>query len=421
MQTIQIPRRFTRHKWGGTESVVLETCKRLIHRGHPTEILTTRALDEGSFEEIEGVPVRRTEYFYPYLGLSPEARHRLDLKAGNLFSFHLLKQLWDRPELDLIHLHTGKRLGGIGRWVARHRDIPYVLSLHGGCFVVPGEERSTWVEPTRNTLEWGKVLGWWFGSRRVLADAAAVLCLSPEEAAEVRQRHPGKRVVELPNGVDCERFSSGDGSRFRARWEIPASRRILLNVGRIDAQKNQIQALRVLAGLLSAGQDVHLVLVGPCTDPDYEAALDRTLAELGLGDRVTRTGGIPAASPEIIDAYHAADLFYLPSRHEPFGIVLLEAWAAGLPVVASRVGGIPGLVRSPELGSLFDLEDEAGAVRACRELLEDPDRRQGIATEAGRTVRERYDWDRVTGELIHLYQEVVEEHRSRGRNERRAA
>ena len=140
MRIVQVPRRFVRTDWGGTETVILETSKCLQAMGHHTEILCPRALSNTDREIIDGIPVARFNYFYPYWGLSASARLQLDKKGGNLFSFALLRELYRFPDLDLIHLHTGKRLGAIGRYVAAKRHLPYVVSLHGGVFDVPAGE-----------------------------------------------------------------------------------------------------------------------------------------------------------------------------------------------------------------------------------------------------------------------------------------
>ena len=124
---------------------------------------------------------KRFPSFYPLLGLTPEARYQLDLKGGNLFSFGLWKELKRYPNLDLLHLHTGNRIGGIARTVARRRNIPYLVSLHGGLLTVPPEEMTELVRPTRGTFDWGKPLGWWVGSREVIRDADAVVCLNQAE------------------------------------------------------------------------------------------------------------------------------------------------------------------------------------------------------------------------------------------------
>lgn len=409
MNIVQIPRRFVRSDWGGTETVVLETCKQLLQMGHHTEILCPNALADRDVEIIDGVRVRRVPYFYPYWGLREEARWQLDKKGGNLFSFALMRALKRYPELDLIHLHTMKRLGGIGRHVARQRHIPYVVSLHGGVFDVPVEEAQSWTAPTQGAYEWGKVLGWWVGSRRVLDDAAAILCVGQEEQRQTQRRFPHKKVIHLPNGVDPNRFAHGDGVGFRQRYRIPLSAQVVLTVGRIDPQKNQLLAVRLLPELLKEAPEVHLLLIGPVTNDAYYEQLCRAVRERGLTGYVTIIPGLDAASQELVDAYHAADVFLLPSIHEPFGIVILEAWAAGLPVLASRVGGVPSFVTDGQDGLLVEPGDEQALLQAFRALVKNDQHRHALAMAGQVKAREHYSWDKITERLVHIYEEAIHE------------
>jgi len=407
MNIIQVPRRFVSTEWGGTETVILETAKRLIGKGHKSEILCPTALSNVVDELIQTVPVHRASYFYPYLGLSHKAKGMLDKKGGNLFSFELMKCLHDAPGLDLIHVHTGKRLGGIVRHVAKQRRIPYVITLHGGVFDVPTDEAASWTEPTRGTFEWGKLLGAWVGARSVLDDAGAILCVGAAELAEVKERFPDKRVLALPNGVDTKRFAKGEGLRFRKTHYIPPHRKLILTVGRIDPQKNQMLAVNALRNVVDDGLDAHLVLIGAITNQDYLAVVDSEIKRLALGDRVTIIPGIASDSQDLVDAYHSADVFLLPSRHEPFGIVVLEAWAAGRPVVASRVGGIPSFVDDRVDGILFDPTDVCQAAADIVSVLKSPEL-AGRLGEAGRTKAcARYDWDAITLRLIEVYDEAI--------------
>jgi len=263
--------------------------------------------------------------------------------------------------------------------------------------------------PTRGAFEWGKLLGLWVGSRRVLDDASAIICVGSEEQREVQRRFPHQRVLHLPNGVDANRFAKGDGQAFRRLHGIPRQALVLLTVGRIDRQKNQLLAVRCMPRLLKAEPWAHLVLIGHVTNEAYR---DRVVAEaerLGVAGRVALIPGLPADSQELVDAYHAADLFLLPSLHEPFGIVILEAWAAGLPVMASRVGGVPSFVSDGEDGVLFEPNDELEAVAAFEALRSNPERARSLA-QAGRTkARERYSWDSVTRNLVQIYEEVSRE------------
>jgi glycosyltransferase involved in cell wall biosynthesis len=410
ISVVQIPRRFVASDWGGTETMVLQTSRQIRAAGHDVEIFTPDALSGAPREDAGDVRVRRFPYFYPYLGLDEAARHDMDLTGGNLFSFSLMTALLTRPRLDLIHLHTGKRLGGIGRLVARRRGLPYVISLHGGVYDVPAAEEARRVTRTRGSLEWGKALGLWVGSRRVLDDAAAILCVGAEEQARVQARHPRARVALLPNGVDAARFAQGDGEAFRRAHDIPRGAPLILTVGRVDPQKNQALALRALHALRDAHPSARLLLVGHVSAPAYQAKIQALAAELGVAGRVTLLPGLPAAGQALVDAFHAADVFLLPSTHEPFGIVLLEAWAAGLPVVASRVGGVPSFVEHGRDGLLFEPDDLGGATRALAALLADGPRARALA-EAGRAkARERYGWDVISRQLIALYEEVLGAH-----------
>jgi glycosyltransferase involved in cell wall biosynthesis len=321
----------------------------------------------------------------------------------------MLARLAAQPGLDLIHCHVGNRLGGIGRFVARRRGIPYVVSIHGGLFDVPPAEAASWTAPARGSFEWGKALGLLVGSRKLFDDAAAILCVGHRESELAAERLPGKRVLHLPNGVDAERFAGGDGAVFRRAHGLEPDALVLLSVARIDAQKNQRLLVRALPELLAAEPRLRLVLIGNPTDAAYHEALLRDVAERDLGRFVRVVAGLPARSQELLDAYHAADVFVLASVHEPFGIVVLEAWAAGLPVVASRVGGVPHFVADGVDGLLFRSDDAADLSEKVRALLASSELRRGLAEAGARKARGEYSWDRITDRLLEVYREVIGE------------
>jgi len=215
MKIIQVPRRFVTHEWGGTETTILQTSRALQQAGHDVSIFTSLALSDRRGEIVQGVPVRRFPYSYPFFGLTDADRRDMDKKGGNLLSLSLLLGLVREPGIDVLHAHTGKRVGGIVRTAARLRGIPYVVTLHGGYFEVPKGEMDQMLAPIRNRPEWGRVFGALLGSRRVLEDAAAVLCVGGDEYSAAKARLPGQRVELLPNGVDCDAFAQGDGAAFR--------------------------------------------------------------------------------------------------------------------------------------------------------------------------------------------------------------
>ena len=98
----------------------------------------------------------------------------------------------------------------------------------------------------------------------------------------------------------------------------------------------------------------------------------------------------------------------LPSLHEPFGIVALEAWAAGLPVLASRVGGLKDFIEPERNGLLFEPDDPESLIRCCKRLLDDADLRKRLAANALVDVRQ-FGWDALTERLVNLYRELIHE------------
>jgi glycosyltransferase involved in cell wall biosynthesis len=407
LKCIHLPRRLVREAWGGTETVVLQSCKHLNARGVDSPVFTSMALATGSRDQLEGVTIRRFGHFYPYWGLSRTARQQLDFKGGNLFSWSLLWQLWREPGVDLFHLHTGKRMGGIARWVARRRGLPYVISLHGGVYDVPGEESQSLLQPTAGCWEWGKLLGAAVGSRRVLADASAILCLGKSEQRQLQQEYPGLRVELFPNGVEIARFSqsSRPPSSLREELGVPQSGRLFLSVARLDPQKDQWLALEILAQM---PPEDHLVLAGPVTDPPYWEKLQARMQADDVRGRVHYLGSLSGGG--LVDLYHAADALLLTSRHEPFGIVALEAWAAGLPVVARAVGGLVDLIEDGRTGYLLGPDASAAS---WRERLENWQNSGQIAAAGREQATRHYSWESLGGRLQSLYQEVCREHSRR--------
>lgn len=409
MKVVHVPRRFAPMDWGGTETSVLNTCKTMISSGHRASIFTPKALCDRGNDLVGNVPVRRFAYFYPFLGLSQAAQRRMDLCGGNLFSFSLLSALNREPDLDVIHAHTLKRLGGICRTAAQKRRIPYLVTVHGGLMDTPAEEQDRLAAPRDGTLEWGRALGWWVGSRRVLQDAAAVVCVGPEERLQLQASLPDTRVEFIPNGVDVRAWWKGDGPAFRRRFGIPKERHVILTVGRIDPQKNQLLLVDLLPALLREEPEAHLLLIGHVTDEAYYRNIRRRVRDSGISRHVTLIPGLGHDDGALVDAYHAADQFVLPSIHEPFGIVVLEAWAASLPVVASALGGLRHLIDDGKTGLLADPARPRDFAQAIRSLAQDGARRRSLAAGGATEAAVRYSWGSVTAKLVQLYERVSDD------------
>jgi glycosyltransferase involved in cell wall biosynthesis len=226
----------------------------------------------------------------------------------------------------------------------------------------------------------------------------------------VRARYPSKPVYRVPNGVDVQRFREADGRAFREVHGFEAREKIVLCVSRIDPQKNQLGLVRAFAQFSGSHPDHRLVLVGPVAVPAYHAELVAGVDRLGLRGKVRLMGGLRPDDPLLPSAYKAAEFFVLPSVHEPFGIVVLEAWAAGVPVLASRVGGIPDFAVDRRTALLAEPGSGQELLAGMEELAERASLRAALAEQASRVVEEEYDWSVVAGRLLEIYREQVGRH-----------
>ena len=275
---------------------------------------------------------------------------------------------------------------------------------------MPGAEAKSLKAPTRGRLPWGKAIdiamGW---TRRVPEDFDGIVCVGEDEYEKYRARHP--HVLFLPNGVDTRLFENMGHETGDERREGPLASNVsrqkdtlsLLCVARIDRQKNQMALVEAVA----RHPGMSLRLVGPVTQTDYDEELKRRAAELGVADRVAFVGALKPGSPELVAEYARADVFVLPSRHEPFGIVVLEAWAAGLPVVASDVGGLGRLCAAhPGAAVTFPPGDAAAMDAAVEEVRARLRSGAKAIREAARSAAGQYDWSVLAGRLVDFFGQI---------------
>lgn len=408
-----VMRRFSLQKWGGTESVVFNLAREYTRSGVESPVYCTEMFSKQGCEQVEQVPVHRFPYVFPWLGLSEEAKAKLRLKGGSPVSFSLLRALYREPGLSLIHAHVQHRLGGIARTVARLRNIPYVVSIHGGYLTLPEEQTEKMRDPFRGKLEWGKVFGWLLGARRVLDDADAIICVGRDEHDIMQKKYPGKSHY-MPNGVRTEWFRNAAPEPFRRNHGLASDDPFILCVSRIDYQKNQLLLVQAFARFAAAHPRWKLVLVGPVTVEAYGAQIRDEVRKAGLESRVLLIPGFQPDDPLLPSAYKAASMFVLPTVHEPFGIVILEAWAAGTPVIATRIGGIPGFTHDGQDILLFERNDENALVGHLEALSNDDTLRARLTAGATREVS-HYDWTAIAQRMRAIYDQALEHHSGRAK------
>jgi alpha-maltose-1-phosphate synthase len=408
MRTVHLLRKLDPSEWGGTETAIQRLVAGLNEQGVDSTVYCPR-LDRPSAAEslLPGCSVRRFWAFLPIVGISRKRRRQMVAGGGNLMSFDLVTSLWREREAAIIHTHALGRIGGIARTVAKRRGVPFVVSIHGGVMDLPDSLRQSFNAPVSGGWEWGKPFGWVFESRHLFRDADAIVTCNEKEAALLRQSLGDKRIVVQPHGVPVSLYRQNHRETALAAFPQIRGRPVLLCVGRIDPVKNQHWLIDQAPAIFQRHPETLLVLAGACTDEPYGERIQRRIDELGLRDRVLLTGGLPPNDPRLIGLLQESKVVLVPSVSETFGLVILEAWAAGAMVVSSRASGPAALVRHGSNGWLFDLDRPGDFHEAVDRTLTDPQGSREMAAE-GAKVTADYSIGALAGRVKTLYEQLIE-------------
>jgi 1,2-diacylglycerol 3-alpha-glucosyltransferase len=300
----------------------------------------------------------------------------------------------EAAECDLVHIQTPFVAHYAGLKAARRHGKPVLATYH--TFF---EEYLYHYAPFLPRA-WLKGLARRF-SRTQCNDLDAIVV--PSTAMRDRLADYGVRVPMhvLPTGIPLNRFTAGDRQRFRAQYGIPEDRPVTLFVGRVAHEKNIGFLVEAVAQTRRRQPDLLFLVTG---EGPAEAALRRQAEQLGVADGVRFLGYLDRQR-ELPDAYAAADAFIFASRTETQGLVLLEAMAMGLPVVALAAMGTRDIL-APGRGGIAAPDDVEGFAGVLADLIEDGERRARLAAEARDYAREWAD-DRMAARLARLYRTLA--------------
>jgi glycosyltransferase involved in cell wall biosynthesis len=219
------------------------------------------------------------------------------------------------------------------------------------------------------------------------------------------------RVRTIHNGVDLDRFpaKSGAPSAFRNELSIPDDAFLVCAVGQVCARKGLSELLNAVASIQERAPQMHLAIVGRAVFKHEEGYLNSLLnaaAASRCADRVHFTGELR----DVSSVLQGADLLVLNSRQEPFGLVLVEAMASGTPVVATRVGGIPEIVRDSENGWLIEKGDTYGLASKLLELSHNPNLLRQAAENGREATCPQFSFQRFQSNLQRVYSEFNSQH-----------
>ena len=241
-------------------------------------------------------------------------------------------------------------------------------------------------------------------NRPLLSGAERVIAVSQAVAESLRRNSviEFSKITVVHNGIDTDRFALAAAAAHRGGGDLPI---MVGTVGHLAPIKGHDLFVRAAALIAGRRRGVHFVVIGEDKSPQmgYRRYLETLVAELGLGEIVS----MPGWHDDMATVLSSLSLFVSAARSEPFGLAIVEAMAAGLPVVATASEGASEIIEDGITGKLVSADDSEALAKAITDLLDDPLERSRLARNAVLAARERYSLARMASETERVYREVL--------------
>lgn len=369
-------------RYGGPSAAIVQMCRALKGRGVDQLLLTTDADGAGRLDVPIGEPI-------PWQGITTLFFHR-DFSESFKYSNGLARWLRDRvTDFDVVHVHAVLSHACISAATAcRRAGVPYIIRPLGTL--------APWSLDQKALRK--RLLLRLKGSGLIRA-AAAIHCTSDQELSEIERAFPGAPGVVIPLGIDpvyLEQVPVEAASRARDPY--------VLVLSRLHPKKN-LEALIeafLTASSREGDRDRWRLVIAGSGDSEYEGTLKRLVHERHADERVSFAGWVDGEQKR--ELFRGASIFALPSRHENFGMSVLEALASGVPVVVSRQVDLAIAVAHGGGGWIVDTDVE-GLVNGLQEAMGDTKER-ARRSGAARRLAEQYGWPGVAERITDLYEHV---------------
>lgn len=377
---------------GGMNVYVLQVARELGRLGNTVDVYT-RYHDPEDPQIVELGDNARVVHLKagPYFETKESLHRYIPEFLDSLLQF----QRSESVRYDLVHSHYWLS-GCAGIELSREWGVPHVTTFHT-LAKTKMRARAGESEPQLRVST----------EAEVASGVDAVVVSTEEEKADLTRLYgvPGHKVRVIPAGVDLELFQPVDKVRARQALGLTEDK-VVLSVGRVEPLKGLDILVSAMAGLRDS-TDARLVMVGGMLEQDGEIKRLQSLARaLRIADRVTFTGAVKQA--ELPRYLSAADVFVMPSYHESFGLAALEAMACGVPVVASRVGGLKTFIRNGETGYLIPWHCPEPFAQRLEVLLANPSLRQSMG-RAARAKAQTMGWEKAADRMMSTYRGLIEE------------
>lgn len=287
---------------------------------------------------------------------------------------------------DLVHLHfTYPPYSFVTRL-----SVPVVITTHG---LVSIREKGFSFSTVRNFVTMKFILNPYF-EKKALQNANKIVVVSKimnETVDHIIGYDP--KTVYIPNGIDYEKFNMES---------ITENNQLsILFIGRLIKVKGVDILIRALPIIKKTIPNIHLFIAG---DGSQCKKLKHLTMKLGVAENTTFLGFI--SGNDKLEMFRSANIFVIPSRFESFGITALEALAAGVPIIASNVGGIPDILDNNKYGMLVESDNSEALAQCIVKLANDLELRNKMI-EAGKRRAKDFSWNDVAKETIRLYYSLV--------------
>ncbi len=371
---------------GGLAAHVSELSQALHQRGHDVHVLTRMGPNQSRYDCIDGVHYHRCP-FEPHPDFVTYIEQMCDAFMSRLKD---AESFYDSP-FDVIHGHDWLSAKALVR-TKNELNRRTVLTVHSTEFGRCGNELRSGMSCRIRAVE-----------REGAYVADRVICVSRALRDEVARLYevPNDKMTVVYNGVDVGRFDVDvDVSSVRDRYAVGADDPFVLFAGRLAWQKGPDLLVDAMPAVLDRCPRAKLVLAG---DGDMRESLEESVSAKRLS-HAARFAGY-RNGPELVSLFKAADAVCVPSRNEPFGIVILEAWSATKPVVATLNGGPAEFVRNNETGLIVSA-DEGSIGGAIEIALTDPEDSKRMGRNGRHDAESRFSWDVIAHETEQLYQSL---------------
>lgn len=376
---------------GGNAAHVSGLSQALAEAGHDVVVFTPAVKrSDATLQHVGRVRVLRADVGLPHI---PDDRQLAIAASAN----HALTQLGtdvDSPISgwipDIVHGHDW-RVGWAADTLARHHGVPFILTMHGTERVRHGGNLPEGDPTDVNSIEWWLA----FRADRLIASTRFIV-----DQLVTTFELPPEQVVRVPNGIDPTLWAGHDRPTDREP--------LVVSWGRVQYEKGFQVLARAMTTVRQLVPEVTCVIAGRGS---YLPELQTQIDVEGVSDLISLPGFL--SDDELRSLVRRAGCVVLPSLYEPFGLVALEALAAGAPLIVARTGGLAELILDTDAGLTFEPGNPDDLAHCVEQVLRDQELAQQLTTNARRLIETKYAWGAIADSTVKVYDTaLVHRHRT---------